>query len=66
MATTAEKLNEAVYKHRILWSELRDRVVDAGVPHETATALVCDLIEKRSVSLPVAVALTELIIEAKP
>lgn len=66
MMTTAERLNAAVYRHRIMWADLSARVaVNEGIPKYDADALVCCLIEKKSVSLPVAVALIDMIVEGR-
>ncbi|HWV44094.1 hypothetical protein [Pseudorhodoplanes sp.] len=62
--TSAERLNEAVYRHRIMWTDLAARVMkNENMPKEDADYQVCRLIEKKGVSLPVAVALIDMIVE---
>ncbi len=64
MATTAERLNEAVQRHKIYWTDIVDRVVENGeVSRDAAAEQVLRLYEKKGVSLPVAVALIDLIVE---
>lgn len=66
MATTAERLNAAVYKYHIIWTDLSARVVqNEGIPKQEADAQVAALIEKRAAPLAVAVALIDMIVEQK-
>ena len=63
---TAERLNAAVYKHRLMWTDLSARVMsNEGCPKELADEMVARLIEKKSCPFPVAIALIDLIVELK-
>lgn len=62
--TSADRLYDAVIKHRIMWNDLSERVAkNEGIPFYEGANLVAVLIEHRSCSLPVAVALIDLIVE---
>lgn len=64
VSTTVERLNEAVYRHKILWTDLSARVVkNECISKQAADEEVAALITKRYVSLPVAVALIDLIVD---
>jgi hypothetical protein len=62
--TTAELLNDAVYKRRIMWTDLSARIVkNDGCSKNEADEMVARLIKRESVTLGVAVALIDLIVE---
>lgn len=62
--TSAERLNEAVYRHRIMWTDLAARVMkNESMTKNEADYQVCRLIQKKGVSLPVAIALIDMIVE---
>jgi hypothetical protein len=62
--TAAERFNEAVYKHRIMWTDLAERVMqNENMSKDDAEYQVCRLIERKGVSIAVATALLDLILE---
>lgn len=64
-ATTAERLNDAVYRHKIMWTELANRIAEnEGISQDSAAEMVVPLVMRESCSMPVAVALIDLICEA--
>lgn len=64
MATAAQLLNNSVYRHRIMWTDLADRVaLNEGISKDSAAELVAPLVAREACSLAVAAALIELIVE---
>lgn len=58
------KLNESVYRHGLLWTDIAHRVSEnEKIPYEDATELTARLVIKASCPVPVALALIELIVE---
>ncbi len=63
-ATSAERLTAAVYKHRIMWTDLAERVMqNENMDKADADYMVFRLIEKKGVSVAVAVAIIDMIVE---
>ncbi|MCK1430926.1 hypothetical protein [Bradyrhizobium sp. 87] len=65
--TAADRLHDAVNRNRIAWTDLTMRVASSeGIPRDAAAEQVLGLIERRVVTMPVAVALIEMIVEKTP
>ncbi|MCK1445387.1 hypothetical protein IVB43_23670 [Bradyrhizobium sp. 48] len=62
--TAAERLHDAVNRHNIAWTDLTMRVAGSeGISRDAAAEQVLGLIERRSVTMPVAIALIDMIVE---
>ncbi|MGY3359719.1 Lar family restriction alleviation protein [Bradyrhizobium sp. GM0.4] len=65
--TAADCLHDAVNRNRIAWTDLTMRVASSeGISRDAAAEQVLGLIERRVVTMPVAVALIEMIVEKAP
>lgn len=64
--TAAERLHDAVNRHDIMWTDLTMRVAgNESISRDAAAEQVLGLIERRSVTMPVALALIDMIVEKR-